>query len=79
MYKKAGDVDMETVERMLREADSSVEEAEAIYRLTSLCTVEDRYVIPPAHREQAIEAMRDPLEHKQETGFGFMSGPRRGL
>ena len=74
-----GDVEMQLAERMLREADCSVEEAEAIYRLTSLCTVEDRYVIPPAHREEAIEALRDPHEHKQETGFGFLTGPRRGL
>ena len=32
---------------MLREADSTPEEAEAIYRLTSLCTFEERFVIPP--------------------------------
>ncbi|MBK5293611.1 MAG: nitrate reductase subunit beta, partial [Acidobacteriia bacterium] len=55
-----GDVDMATAEAMLREADSSAEEADAIYRLTSLCTFEDRFVIPPAHREEAIEMMRDP-------------------
>jgi nitrate reductase beta subunit len=81
-YRRAltvGDVEMKLAERMLREADCSPEEAEAIYRLTSLCTAEDRFVIPPAHREEAIEAMRDPQEHKQEAGFGFLTGPRRGL
>ena len=81
-YRRAltvGDVTMETAERMLRDADCSVEEAEAIYRLTSLCTFEDRFVIPPMHREQAIEMLEDPLQHKQEVGFGFLSGPRRGL
>ena len=80
-YRRAltvGDVTMETAERMLREADCSATEAEAIYRLTSLCTVDDRFVIPPAHREEAIEAMRDPMQHKQETGFGIITGPRRG-
>ncbi len=35
-------------------------------------------VFPPAHREEAIEMVRDTLEHKQNTGFGFLSGPRRG-
>jgi nitrate reductase beta subunit len=74
-----GDVDGEVVNRMLREADSTREEAEAIYRLTSLCTADERYVIPPAHREEAIEMMKDPLEHKQAVGFGFLSGPKRGL
>jgi nitrate reductase beta subunit len=81
-YRRAvtvGDVTMDTAERMLREADCSIEEAEAIYRLTSLCTFEDRFVIPPMHREQAIEMLEDPLEHKQNTGFGFVSGPQRGL
>ena len=53
--------------------------AEAIYRLTSLCTFADRFVIPPAHREEAMELMKDPQEHVQGAGFGFLSGPRRGL
>ncbi len=74
-----GDVSMETAERMLREADCSPEEADAIYRLTALCTFEDRFVIPPMHREEAIQMMEDPLEHKQGVSVGFVSGPRRGL
>jgi len=81
-YRRAetvGDIDMETAERMLREADCTIEEAEAIYRLTSLCTVDDRYVIPPAQREEAIEMLEDPHKHRQSAGFGFRSGPRRGL
>ena len=81
-YRRAvtvGDVDMPTAERMLREADCSPEEAEAIYKLTSLCTFDERFVIPPMHREQAIEMLEDPLEHKQAVGFGFIEGPRRGL
>ena len=81
-YRRAltvGDVDMPTAERMLREADCTVEEAEAIYRLTSLCTFEDRFVIPPSHREQAIEMMKDPREHQSSTGFGFLTGPVRGM
>jgi nitrate reductase beta subunit len=81
-YRRAvtvGDVEISVAERMLREADCSPEEAEAIYRLTSLCTFEDRFVIPPMHREEAIEMMEDPLERKQSVGFGFMTGPRRGM
>jgi nitrate reductase beta subunit len=81
-YRRAvtvGDVSMETAERMLREADCSIAEAEAIYVLTSLCSFEDRFVIPPMHREEAIEAFRDPMEQKQGTGFGFLEKPKRGL
>jgi nitrate reductase beta subunit len=70
---------MATAERALREAECSPEEAEAIYRLTSLCTFDDRFVIPPMHREEAIEMMEDPLAFKQGVGFGFTAAPRRGM
>jgi len=79
-YRRAvtvGDVTMEKAEQMLREADLTVEAAEEIYKLTSLCTFEDRFVIPPAQREEAIEMMKDPHEHRQEAGFGFRDSPRR--
>ena len=81
-YRRAvtvGDVEMETAEHMLREADSSPEEADAIYRLSALCPFEERFVIPPMHREEAIEMAADPLEHKHSTGFGFLSGPWRSM
>ncbi len=81
-YRRAltvGDVEMSVAQRMLTEADCSPEEADAIYRLTSLCTFDDRFVIPPSHREEAIQMMQDPLEHKQDMGFGFLSGPHRGM
>ena len=81
LYRRSvtvGDVDEQVLENALRDADTTREECEAIYRLTALCTFEDRFVIPPMHREEAIEMMKDPQEHKQEAGFGFLSGPRRG-
>jgi nitrate reductase beta subunit len=74
-----GDVTQETADRMLAEADCTRAEAEAIYRLTSLCTFDERFVIPPMHREEAIGMMRDPLEHKQDVGFGFLFGQRRAM
>jgi nitrate reductase beta subunit len=81
-YRRAvtvGDVTREFAEEKLREADCTPEQADAIYRLTSLCTFEDRFVIPPMHREEAVEMMKDPHEHRQSVGFGFVSGPKRGL
>ena len=74
-----GDVDGEVVNRMLREADCTRDQAEEIYRLTSLCSEKERFVIPPAHREEAIEMIKDPQEHREAVGFGFLSGPKRGL
>ncbi len=74
-----GDVDQETALRMLAEADCTPEQAEAIYRLTALCTFEDRFVIPPMHREQAIEMMEDPREAQSSTGFGFSAGTGRSM
>jgi nitrate reductase beta subunit len=82
LYRRAitvGDIDAETAARALREAHCSPEEAEEIYRLTSLCTFEERFVIPPMHREEAIQMIEDPHGHRQSVGFGFTAGPRRGL
>lgn len=82
MYRRAvtvGDIDMKTAERILTEADCTPAEADAIYTLTSLCTFDDRFVIPPMHREEAIEMMKDPHEHRSSTGFGFVQAPERGL
>jgi nitrate reductase beta subunit len=81
IYRRAltvGDIDEETARKVLLEADSSVDEAEGIYQLTSLCTFDDRFVIPPSHREEAIEMLKDPLEYKQSVGFGFKEQPKRG-
>ncbi|MEE9562010.1 MAG: 4Fe-4S dicluster domain-containing protein, partial [Thermoanaerobaculia bacterium] len=82
LYRRAvtvGDIDADTAARALREADSTPEEAEEIYRLTSLCTFDDRFVIPPMHREEAIQMLEDPHGHRQSVGFGFTAAPRRGL
>ena len=46
-----GDIAAEVVDRHLKSADCSPAEADAIYRLTSLCRTGDRFVLPPAHRE----------------------------
>ena len=73
-----GDVSRELADRMLRDADCTIEEADAIYKLTTLCKFEDRFVIPPMYREQAIEMIKEPHEHRTEAGFGFVGGPRRG-
>jgi nitrate reductase beta subunit len=64
--------------QVLKEAGLTLEEAEAIYRLTTLPTVEERFVLPPYHREMAAEVWNDPLAHKGETGLGYIQPPLRG-
>ena len=72
-----GDLDPARVRQILAEAECTTEEAEAIYQLTSLPTFEQRFVIPPMHREEAIMALHDPLEFKGAAGFGFITTPER--
>ncbi len=66
-----GDMNPEHVKGALQEADVSPEVADEIYKLSSLCTFEERFVVPASHREEAIEMTKMVLEHKGETGFGF--------
>jgi len=88
MYKRAeqvGDIEMAVVEKMMSAAGLTAEQCEEIYRLTSLPTFDERFVIPPMHREYATELMGDddlmgdPYAYKAETGIGFKSKPKRGL
>ena len=53
-------------------------EVEAIYELTTLPKMEERFVLPPYHREMDIEALNDPLAAKGEMGFGSLQPPVRG-
>ncbi|RMF02446.1 MAG: nitrate reductase subunit beta, partial [Chloroflexi bacterium] len=82
LFKRAeqvGDIGMEKVEEMMQETGLTPEMCEEIYRLTSLPTFDERFVVPPMHREQAVELMGDPYTFKAETGVGFKDKPHRGL
>jgi len=63
---------------MLESVGLTPDRAEAIYRLTTTPTMDDRFVLPPYHREMSIEAATDPLAARGSTGFGAVTGPRRG-
>jgi len=65
----AGDIAGEAVASSLTAADCSPSEAEAIYRLTVLSTVDERFVIPPLHREAAIEATLETGAARGIAGF----------
>jgi nitrate reductase beta subunit len=40
--------------------------------------MEERFVLPPYHREMAIDELVDPLTHKGQVGVGYMQPPKRG-
>lgn len=74
-----GDLNKEMVAESLKEVGFDTEMADAVYYLTSLAKFDDRFVIPPAHREQAIEMTEFTGDRKGNAGFGFTEHPARGL
>lgn len=74
-----GDISNEKADDVLQSAGLNAEMADEIYYLTSLAKFDDRFVIPPAHREQAIEMIEFTGDRKGSTGFGFKSEVKRGL
>ena len=70
-------IDQATLD-MLESVGLTEERTEAIYKLTTVPTMDDRFVFPPYHREMSIEALNDPLSAKGEAGFGSRNIPVRG-
>jgi nitrate reductase beta subunit len=81
-YKRSERLDdaaREKARRILREAGLDERQAEAIYRLTSLATPEDRYVMPPIQREEVIGGGScSPESCKGTCGLGQTVAPQRG-
>ncbi|HSP15351.1 MAG TPA: nitrate reductase subunit beta [Thermoanaerobaculia bacterium] len=66
-----------TVSRVLNEAGLTVAQANAIYRLTALSTLSERFVLPPLQREAAIHGV-SAEECRQNCGLGEIVPPGRG-
>ncbi len=82
LFKRAqtvGDLPEATVREAVRQADTTAEELEAIYRMSSLANFEERFRIPPFLREAAVETTADVHEYQGEEGVGFLRPPKRGL
>jgi nitrate reductase beta subunit len=80
-YKRSldmGDVDVVSINRMMREANLTPKEAEEIYALTALPTVDDRFVLPPLQREEAVSGTCNPEICKGSCGLGISVTPERG-
>ncbi len=76
--QRAQDVSPAEVTQALEQGNTTPEEVEAIFHLTSQANFDERFVIPPLAREMAVESTIDPFTHKAQTGFGFRHGPERG-
>jgi nitrate reductase beta subunit len=77
-FQRAGDVPRSEVDKALSIAGMTEDEAEAIFRLTSLPTYEERFVVPPMEREVAVEEQtRDPYTQRSAGGFGRTKAPDR--
>ena len=74
-----GDISAEKANAALNDTGLTPEKADAIFALTSLAKFEERFVIPPAHRELAIEMLESAADVKGSAGFGFLEKPNRGV
>lgn len=79
-WKTVGDISQQKAIDALRDAGYTPEIADAVYYLTSLAKFDDRFVIPAAHREHAIEMLEYTGDRRGNSGFGFKEGTmNRGL
>ncbi len=74
-----GDISKAEVKGLMEASEIDAETADAIFRLTSLASFNQRFVIPAAHREEAMEMYEDTGDVKGNQGFGFFEKPERGL
>ncbi len=74
-----GDLPENEVYGPMHEVVMDKETADSIFRLTSLPHYDERFVIPAAHREEAMEMLESTADVKGNHGFGFKEPPKRGL
>jgi len=77
-WKTVGDISAEKARQALADTGLTEEMAEEIYAMTSLPKMNQRVVIPPAHREHAIEMLENTGDAKGSMGFGTLNSPQRG-
>ncbi len=74
-----GDISRTEAGEALFKSGISSHTADEIFSMTVHARFSDRFVIPPAHREEAIELIEKTNVRKENTGFGFNQKPERGL
>lgn len=76
-HTTAGDIDEKLVRSAFEATGLDAAVSDSIYRLTSLASFDERFVIPAAHREEAIEMIESTDDRKGDTGFGNKPGIKR--
>jgi nitrate reductase beta subunit len=76
-YITVGDIDKKKATMAIKDVGLTPEMVDSIYYLTSLAKFDDRFNIPAAHREQAMEMVEFTGDTKGSTGFGFKESPTR--
>jgi nitrate reductase beta subunit len=71
---QVGDLPAASVERAMAEAGLGAADADAIYRLTSLASMDERIVIPPMMREGLTEPTVEP-QRQNASGFAYLRPP----
>lgn len=74
-----GDLPEDESKTAMKDVIMDKDTADAIFRLTSLPLFDQRFVIPAAHREEALEMLESTADVKGNSGFGFKEPPKRGL
>lgn len=78
-HQALDDIASAEVDRVLREAGITAEQAEAIYHLTTLAPLNERYAMPPLQRETHIEDSGcSPEACRGKCGLGQIDEPKRG-
>jgi nitrate reductase beta subunit len=81
LYRRSLSVDEGSAEaalEILRTAGLTPAVADDIYRMTTMATVYDRFVMPPIQAEETTYAGRDVEACKGCNGFGATQSPERG-
>ncbi|MBI2869916.1 MAG: 4Fe-4S dicluster domain-containing protein, partial [Chloroflexi bacterium] len=76
--QSAGNITAAQAKTIMTEAGCTGEEAEEIFRLTALPRFEDRFILPPYHRETTTSLTGETIKLKGQTGFGTTRTPGRG-
>jgi nitrate reductase beta subunit len=74
-----GDISRSKADAELMSSGMSPDIADDIFRMTALAHLQDRFVIPSSHREEALDLLEDTSKRRENAGFGFIDKPERGL
>ncbi|HLN21069.1 MAG TPA: nitrate reductase subunit beta [Bacteroidales bacterium] len=74
-----GDISKTSADAELNSSGLNSEIADEIFRMTALAHLQDRFVIPSSHREEAVDLIEKTSTRRGNAGFGFTDKPERGL